>query len=75
MVLFIVVKGTEHNAEIEAQRRGIELTVTGTSKNFTEVYCEAPMADLAKVIAWYTEDTGWGGTFPAGSCLWYATRD
>ena len=75
MRVFIVVKGTANVAEAEAVRRKIDMTVTAESSNFTETYCEAPITELPKIREWYAEDAGWGGTFPAGSCLWFAERD
>ena len=73
--IFIVVKGSTHDAEQTAMRHDIELTVTGESTNGRETYCEAPMSERAKVIEWYSRDAGYGGEFETGSCLWYTYRD
>lgn len=73
--IFIVVKGSAHDAEQTAKRHDIGLTVTGESANGKKTYCEAPMSERAKVIEWYSRDAGWGGTFGLGSCLWYTYRD
>lgn len=73
--IFIVVKGQECHAEAAAIKHDLELTVTGASTNGTEVYCETPMTDRAKVISWYAQDAGFGGAFDNGSCLWYTYRD
>ena len=73
--IFIIIKGQACDAERAAQARGIELTVTGQSNNWTETYCEAPMTERAKVIEWYAAESGFAKEIEPGKILWYAYRD
>ena len=76
--LFLVVKGDANAAELEGQKRGIELTVEATSRNGQETYCHAPTSEKRKVIDWFCEEANfyWGGSklLPSGALLLYGER-
>jgi hypothetical protein len=72
--IFLVIKGNREVAEGQCIARKICYTFDATSENHNEVYGYAEIADMGKVISWYTEDSGWAGQLSDGSLLWYSER-